>query len=129
MHLHFTGAISVSGMKTITIRNLALAQRSVQLVIRLIPYVKKHFEGCLRKTEGTQAESKQIETFRKQFDQVSRHFLNFDIYRDIRAYILDLIHKVLKRELTRVKKCPLPKHAFLGWDMHWDQCLLVPFGA
>ena len=58
-------------MKTITIRNLALAQRSVQLVIRLIPYVKKHFEGCLRKTEGTQAESKQIETFRKQFDQVS----------------------------------------------------------
>ena len=67
----FTGAISVSGMKTITIRNLALAQRSVQLVIRLIPYVKKHFEGCLRKTEGTQAESKQIETFRKQFDQVS----------------------------------------------------------
>ena len=67
----FSGAISVSGMKTITIRNLALAQRSVQLVIRLIPYVKKHFEGCLRKTEGTQAESKQIETFRKQFDQVS----------------------------------------------------------
>ena len=71
----FSGAISVSGMKTITIRNLALAQRSVQLVIRLIPYVKKHFEGCLRKTEGTQAESKQIETFRKQFDQVSHQKL------------------------------------------------------
>ena len=64
------GAISVSGLKTITIRNLALAQRSVQLVIRLIPYVRKHFENCQKKT-ATQAESKQLETFRKQFDQVS----------------------------------------------------------
>ena len=63
------GAISVSGLKTITIRNLALAQRSVQLVIRLIPFVKSHFENCLKKTE-TQAESKQLETFRKQFEQV-----------------------------------------------------------
>jgi vacuolar protein sorting-associated protein 54 len=74
------GAISVSGLKTITIRNLALAGRSVQLVMRLISYIRKHFEQCHHQKmtsssngiESTfnNAESKQLETFRKQFEQV-----------------------------------------------------------
>ena len=78
------GAISVSGLKTITIRNLALAQRAVQLVVKLIPYIRKHFEQChsqnrlLKNTNNngagaespTMAESKQLESFRKQFEQV-----------------------------------------------------------
>jgi len=37
------GAISVSGLKTITIRNLALARRSLQLVTRVLPAVKSQF--------------------------------------------------------------------------------------
>lgn len=37
------GAISVSGLKTITIRNLALAKRSLELVTRVIPAVKSQF--------------------------------------------------------------------------------------
>ena len=71
-------------MKTITIRNLALAQRAVQLVVKLIPYIRKHFEQChsqnrlLKNTNNngagaespTMAESKQLESFRKQFEQV-----------------------------------------------------------
>ena len=79
------GAISVSGLKTITIRNLALAQRAVQLVVKLIPYIRKHFEQChsqnrlLKNTKnngaGTMAESKQLESFRKQFEQVIINFL------------------------------------------------------
>ena len=83
------GAISVSGLKTITIRNLALAQRAVQLVVKLIPYIRKHFEQChsqnrlLKNTNNngagaespTMAESKQLESFRKQFEQVIINFL------------------------------------------------------
>merc|ERR1711971_1537625 len=85
------GAISVSGLKTITIRNLALAQRAVQLVVKIIPYIRKHFEQChsqnrlLKNTnngagaesptmaESKRLESKQLETFRKQFEQASIH--------------------------------------------------------
>ena len=73
------GAISVSGLKTITIRNLALAQRAVQLVMTMIPFVRKHFEEChsnRRTSEQSVVESKQLETFRKQFEQV-RFFYNF----------------------------------------------------
>ncbi len=40
------GAISVSGLRTITIRNLALALRDVQLVARVLPYVLLHFQAC-----------------------------------------------------------------------------------
>ena len=40
------GAISVSGLKTITIRNLALALRSLQLVVNVIPHVLIHFQKC-----------------------------------------------------------------------------------
>ena len=71
------GAISVSGLKTITIRNLALAQRAVQLVMKIIPYIRKHFEGCHQNRHFSKAhhgesnaENKQLETFRKQFEQV-----------------------------------------------------------
>ena len=81
------GAISVSGLKTITIRNLALAQRAVQLIMKIIPYIRKHFEACqsqnkllknnnnaggagAESTTTTMAETKQLETFRKQFEQV-----------------------------------------------------------
>ena len=89
------GAISVSGLKTITIRNLALAQRSVQLVIRLIPFVKSHFENCLKKTE-TQAESKQLETFRKQFEQV--FYISF-----LKKFLLLTCPFVSKGQSTNVK--------------------------
>ena len=66
------GAISVSGLKTITIRNLALAQRAVQLVMKIIPFVRKHFEECHSNRRSTESvvETKQLETFRKQFEQV-----------------------------------------------------------
>ena len=38
------GAISVSGLKTITIKNLGLAFRGIQLVARVIPYVLLHYQ-------------------------------------------------------------------------------------
>ena len=47
------GAISVSGLRTITIRNLALAHRDVQAVQRILPYVLLHFQvGKLRTKFG-----------------------------------------------------------------------------
>ena len=51
----------MSGLKTITIRNLALALRSLQLVVNVIPHVLIHFQKChsernlVRKERGSLA--------------------------------------------------------------------------
>ena len=42
------GAISVSGLKTITIRNMALAKRSLEVIVKVVPDVKEHFESVHR---------------------------------------------------------------------------------
>ncbi len=87
------GAINVSGLKTITIRNLALALRSVQLVLRLVPYVLLHFQGCYSERSKTsmsneqaqpvtptpvnpRAESRQFEVLQRQFDNAGKHLRN-----------------------------------------------------
>ena len=79
------GAINISGLKTITIRNLALASRSIQLVRHIVPYVLLHFDACysensqhpsVKAVNGaspglTKAESRQFETLQKQFDKAA----------------------------------------------------------
>lgn len=74
-----------------------MAQRSVQLVIRLIPFVKSHFENCLKKTE-TQAESKQLETFRKQFEQAHVHLKNHS--DEVEQKILVVVDALLINQLS-----------------------------
>lgn len=41
------GALQSARLKTITTTNLVLASRSLQLIVWLIPYVRKHFDGKL----------------------------------------------------------------------------------
>ncbi len=83
----------MSGLKTITIRNLALATRDVQLVVRVLPYVLLHFQSChaergaaasscnggdhaasssvVPSPVNPRAENKQFETLQRQFDNAS----------------------------------------------------------
>jgi len=106
------GAISVSGLKTITIRNLALAQRAVQLVVKIIPYIRKHFEQChsqnrlLKNTNNngagaespTMAESKQLESFRKQFEQASIHLKNHS--DEVEQKIVSVLDAMISQQLS-----------------------------
>jgi len=95
------GAISVSGLKTITIRNLALAQRAVQLVMTMIPFVRKHFEEChsnRRTSEQSVVESKQLETFRKQFEQAYLHLKNHS--DEVEGKILVVVNALLSQHLS-----------------------------
>ena len=41
------GAIQLVGLKTISVRNLALASRSLQLVVRFVPAIRKEFADLL----------------------------------------------------------------------------------
>jgi len=95
------GAISVSGLKTITIRNLALAQRAVQLVMKMIPFVRKHFEEChsnRRTSEQSVVETKQLETFRKQFEQAFLHLKNHS--DEVEQKILVVVDALLSQHLS-----------------------------
>ena len=110
------GAISVSGLKTITIRNLALAQRSVQLVLKISPYVRRHFEMCYQMKlsnmgmgrnptavvnggdySPSHGESKQLETFRKQFEQAGMHFKNHS--EEVESKILYVTEDILSKKI------------------------------
>lgn len=93
------GAISVSGLKTITVRNLALAQRTIQLVTQIIPHVLKHFESChLSKNHESVSEAKQFETFRKQFEQTLMHLKNHS--HELEVKILMIIESLITPQLT-----------------------------
>ncbi|KAK0408500.1 hypothetical protein QR680_003996 [Steinernema hermaphroditum] len=48
------GALQLVGLKTISVKNLALASRCLQLVVRFIPSVKKEFEAALPELNRTQ---------------------------------------------------------------------------
>eukprot|EP00095_Tigriopus_kingsejongensis_P012711 maker-scaffold22_size673200-snap-gene-5.45 protein:Tk12711 transcript:maker-scaffold22_size673200-snap-gene-5.45-mRNA-1 annotation:"hypothetical protein DAPPUDRAFT_323315" len=112
------GAISVSGLKTITIRNLALATRSVELIRKFIPSILDHFQACYREKlkagledeEGqsaalntspgsTKAETRQFEVLKRQFDQASKHLENHCVEMFTKIY--------LASELTFYGQCVL----------------------
>uniref|UniRef100_A0AC35TV51 Vacuolar protein sorting-associated protein 54 n=1 Tax=Rhabditophanes sp. KR3021 TaxID=114890 RepID=A0AC35TV51_9BILA len=48
------GALTVSSLKTISVKNLALAIRCLQLVIKVIPMVEKEFQTHLQETNKNQ---------------------------------------------------------------------------
>ena len=123
------GAISVSGLKTITIRNLALALRSLQLVVNVIPYVLIHFQKChserklvrcacptSRKNHptptrlqnlaspqmnGTKSDAKQLEVLQRQFEQAVKHLKNH--CDELNQKILTVVTSIIVQQLTTWK--------------------------
>ena len=79
------GAISVSGLKTITIRNMALAKRSLEIIVQVVPVVKKHFENMHHdkiKSKSRLSEIKSgvnnlsLDASFRQFDLAVKHLSN-----------------------------------------------------
>jgi vacuolar protein sorting-associated protein 54 len=79
------GAISVSGLKTITIRNMALAKRSLEVIVKVVPDVKEHFESVHRnkiKAKSTISElrnassTQSMDACFRQLDLAVKHLSN-----------------------------------------------------
>ena len=87
------GAISVSGLKTITIRNLALARRSLELVIVVIPSVFKHFQDV-----NNNEASKQQDSLSRQFEQAVGHLVNH--VQELDEKILSVVETILQQHLA-----------------------------
>ena len=81
---------------------MALAQRAVQLVMNIIPFIRKHFENCQQKknlkNNETIAETKQLETFRKQFEQAFLHLKNHSL--EIEQKMLSVLETFISQQLS-----------------------------
>lgn len=107
------GAINVSGLKTITIRNLALASRSVDLIRYFIPSILAHFQTCyngvntssstvLNLSPGsTKAELRQFEVLKRQFDQASSHLDNHTL--EVFTKIVNVVDSIIQHHLCNWK--------------------------
>eukprot|EP00094_Tigriopus_californicus_P006558 TCALIF_06314-PA protein Name:"Similar to scat Vacuolar protein sorting-associated protein 54 (Drosophila melanogaster)" AED:0.03 eAED:0.03 QI:253/0.88/0.7/1/1/1/10/0/899 len=108
------GAINVSGLKTITIRNLALASRSVDMIRYFIPSILSHFQTCYnehRPQDGisslnlspgsTKAEIRQLEILKRQFDQASKHLDNHTL--ELFTKIVNVVDSIIQHHLCNWK--------------------------
>lgn len=99
------GALRVAGLKTITIGNLALVSRAIQLVLWLLPKVKAHFT----KLDSTCAGG---------FDTIEKDFTSH--MREIEAKILVIVSDLVGNQLKSWDaRPPVPSQAFRNISRHF----------
>nr|CAD7451911.1 unnamed protein product [Timema tahoe] len=113
------GALHLAGLKTITSTNLALASRALQLVLWLIPRVKKHFQDLLVSQQGSNPQShslrntgglSHLEAVEKD---VNSHVL------EIEGKVLSIIGNLISGQLGHWEaKPPVPSQAFRNISRH-----------
>lgn len=95
------GAVAL-GLKTITTRNLALAWRSLQLLLTLLPRLNTHFSTLLRPAVVV-----------KNIEQVTREYQEH--CEAIEAKIVGVMSDTLERQLASWEaRSPVPSPAFTG---------------
>lgn len=96
------GAIVVSGLKTITIRNMALAKRSLEMVVNIVPDVKRHFEQVhANNLEKRRVENKKhsLDACFRQFDLAIKHLTNHA--RELEEKMLTVADYALQQQLSK----------------------------
>ncbi|XP_045182088.2 vacuolar protein sorting-associated protein 54-like [Mercenaria mercenaria] len=97
------GALELVGLKTISTKNLALASRCLQLVVRYMPMVRKHFEDKL-------VNNKSINML-KHFDQILKDYQ--DHIDEISNKLVTIMESMVDSQLSRWEvKAPMPSSCF-----------------
>ncbi|EAT47388.1 AAEL001497-PA, partial [Aedes aegypti] len=100
------GALHVAGLKTITSGNLALVSRALQLVLWLLPHVKRHFQSL--EPNGTSTGSTTILT---GYDSIEKDFASHikEIENKVLAIVCDLVTNQMANWDARP---PVPSQSF-----------------
>ena len=96
------GAIIVSGLKTITIRNMALAKRSLELIVSIVPDVKHHFEQVHHdnlKTRRAESKKQSLDACFRQYDLAIKHLT--DHARELEEKMLTVAEISLEQQLRK----------------------------
>lgn len=96
------GARQLVGLKTISVRNLALASRCLQLVVHYIPRVHAHFAAAVpAKNHG----------MLKHFNKIDKDYL--DHIEEINNKLVNIAENSLESLLTKYEvKAPMPSQCF-----------------
>jgi len=100
------GAVSMAGLKTITIRNLGVTLRSLSLVANVIPSIKQHLQNlCPTLTE------KQTITLSRNFDNTTKDFNEH--LGELEKKIVQIVDAALHQQLANWEhKPPVPSPSF-----------------
>jgi len=111
------GAVNMAGLKTITIRNLAIALRSLALISRIIPAVKRHLlTVCPGNTE------KQETTVGRNFDSASKDY--GDHLSELDRKIVQIADSSLNQQLSSWdRKPPVPSNSFKNINKQLNKLL------
>jgi len=100
------GAVSMAGLKTITIRILAVTLRSLSLIEKIIPNIKQHLQNlCPTLTE------KQTITLSRNFDNTAKDYNEH--LAELEKKIVQIVDAALNQQLANWEcKPPVPSNSF-----------------
>jgi len=100
------GAVSMAGLKTITIRNLGVTLRSLHLVVRIVPCVKTHLQNL-----NPTLTEKQMITLTRNFDNTTKDFNEH--LGELEKKIVQIVDAALHQQLANWEhKPPVPSPSF-----------------
>lgn len=103
------GAVHVAGLKMITISNLALVSRALQLVLWLIPHVKNHFHNL---------DSNGNVSGLNGWITVEKDFLSH--IKEIENKMLTIVSQLVNQQLTNWDaRPPIPSQSFRNISRHF----------
>ena len=104
------GALHMAGLKTITSGNLALVSRALQLVLWLLPHIKKHFQAI--EQNGTTGPAL------AGFDSVEKDYASH--IKEIEGKILTIVEGVVNSQLNAWNgRPPVPSQSFRSISRHF----------
>jgi len=100
------GAVSIAGLKTITIRNLAVTLRSLNLVAKTLPYIKQHLLiQCPNLSE------KQLTTWVRNFESADKDYTEHQ--GELERKMVQIVDEALNQQIAAWQlKPPVPSPSF-----------------
>lgn len=114
------GALHMAGLKTITSGNLALVSRALQLVIWLLPHIKRHYQQFEQQnvTNTNGVNIAMTGSILTGYDTVEKDFLSH--IKEIETKVLSIVGLLVNSQLdTWNAKPPVPSQPFRNISRHF----------
>merc|ERR1712240_291346 len=100
------GAVSTAGLKTITIRNLAVTLRSLNLIAKTFPYIKQHLL-----VQYPNLSEKQLTTWVRNFESADKDYTEHQ--GELERKMVQIVDEALNQQIAAWQlKPPVPSPSF-----------------
>lgn len=109
------GALHVAGLKTITSGNLALVSRALQLVIWLLPHIKRHYHQI---DSGTNGKINGGSTMLTGYDAVEKDVMGH--IKEVESKVLSIVGLLVNSQMDNWNaRPPVPSQSFRNISRHF----------